>query len=58
MQNKDTAAVVGAGLAGAEAAWQIANAGHRVRLFEMKPVKFSPGAQERRFCGADLLELT
>ena len=49
MQNKDTAAVVGAGLAGAEAAWQIANAGHRVRLFEMKPVKFSPAHKSAGF---------
>ncbi len=31
------AIVVGGGLAGSEAAWQIAEAGHRVRLFEMRP---------------------
>jgi len=30
--------VIGAGLAGAEAAWQIARAGLQVRLFEMRPV--------------------
>lgn len=29
--------VIGGGLAGTEAAWQIANRGHRVRLFEMRP---------------------
>ncbi|MDX2268472.1 MAG: methylenetetrahydrofolate--tRNA-(uracil(54)-C(5))-methyltransferase (FADH(2)-oxidizing) TrmFO [Bryobacter sp.] len=29
--------VVGAGLAGTEAAWQLAKAGHRVRLYEMRP---------------------
>lgn len=34
--------VVGAGLAGCEAAWQIANAGLKVTLVEMKPKKFSP----------------
>lgn len=34
--------VVGAGLAGCEAAYQIAKRGIRVRLFEMKPVKKSP----------------
>lgn len=34
--------VVGAGLAGSEAAWQIAQRGHRVRLVEMRPVKKSP----------------
>ncbi|TFH33045.1 MAG: methylenetetrahydrofolate--tRNA-(uracil(54)-C(5))-methyltransferase (FADH(2)-oxidizing) TrmFO, partial [Anaerolineales bacterium] len=30
--------VIGGGLAGSEAAWQIAKAGHRVRLYEMRPV--------------------
>lgn len=34
--------VIGAGLAGCEAAWQIANRGIRVRLYEMKPKKYSP----------------
>ena len=34
--------VCGAGLAGCEAAWQIANRGVKVRLFEMKPYKKSP----------------
>ena len=33
--------VIGAGLAGSEEAWQIAQAGYSVRLFEMKPQKFS-----------------
>lgn len=32
--------VIGAGLAGTEAAWQIANAGHPVTLLEMKPVQY------------------
>lgn len=34
--------VVGAGLAGAEAAWQIANRGVPVKLHEMRPVKQTP----------------
>jgi methylenetetrahydrofolate--tRNA-(uracil-5-)-methyltransferase len=38
----DTVIVVGAGLAGAEAAWQLADAGLRVTLFEMRPVRATP----------------
>lgn len=34
--------VIGAGLAGCEAAWQLANRGFEVELCEMKPAKFSP----------------
>ncbi len=34
--------VIGAGLAGCEAAWQLANAGIEVRLYEQKPVSYSP----------------
>lgn len=34
--------VYGAGLAGCEAAWQIAERGIPVRLFEMKPEKYTP----------------
>src|SRR6184192_4810004 len=34
--------VIGGGLAGVEAAWQAANAGARVRLFEMRPLKQTP----------------
>jgi len=34
--------VIGAGLAGCEAAWQAALRGVKVRLYEMKPKKFSP----------------
>lgn len=36
------AAVIGAGLAGVEAAWQLKNAGIAVDLYEMKPLKRSP----------------
>lgn len=35
-------AVIGAGLAGCEAAWQIASRGVRVVLYEMKPLERSP----------------
>ena len=35
--------VVGGGLAGSEAAWQLAERGHRVQLFEMRPER-STGA--------------
>lgn len=34
--------VIGAGLAGCEAAFQIAKKGKKVKLYEMKPQKFSP----------------
>lgn len=36
------AVVIGAGLAGTEAAWQLANRGIKVKLYEMKPVKKTP----------------
>ena len=36
------ASVIGAGLAGSEAAWQLARRGIHVDLYEMKPVRFSP----------------
>lgn len=39
---KDYITVIGGGLAGTEAAYQIANRGIKVKLYEMKPVKFSP----------------
>jgi len=34
--------VIGGGLAGCEAAYQIAKRGIKVKLYEMKPIKFSP----------------
>lgn len=34
--------IIGGGLAGCEAAWQLLRRGHSVHLFEMKPKKFSP----------------
>ena len=37
-----TVKVIGAGLAGSEAAWQLAQRGIQVRLYEMKPQKMTP----------------
>ncbi len=34
--------IIGGGFAGVEAAWQLANRGIGVRLYEMKPVRYSP----------------
>lgn len=41
--------VIGAGLAGCEAAWQAANRGVKVTLYEMKPNKFSPAHHKSDF---------
>ena len=41
--------VIGAGLAGCEAAWQIANSGIKVKLYEQKPNKFSPAHKTEYF---------
>ncbi len=40
--------IIGGGLAGVEAAWQAANAGADVRLFEMRPVKQTPAHRTDR----------
>ena len=40
--NSKTINVIGAGLAGCEAAWQAARLGAKVNLYEMKPHKKSP----------------
>ncbi|MDE7094709.1 MAG: FAD-dependent oxidoreductase, partial [Oscillospiraceae bacterium] len=39
---KEHAIVIGGGLAGCEAAWQLSQAGISVMLYEMKPNKYSP----------------
>lgn len=39
---KDYITIIGGGLAGCEAAHQIAKKGIKVKLYEMKPIKFSP----------------
>jgi len=45
----DCVKVIGAGLAGSEAAWQLANRGIRVELYEMKPRKMSPAHHSENF---------
>ncbi len=37
MEKREEITIVGGGLAGSEAAWQLAERGHRVRLLEMRP---------------------
>jgi len=41
--------VIGAGLAGSEAAWQIAKRGVKVRLYEMRPIKQTPAHHTDKF---------
>ena len=41
--------VIGAGLAGSEAAWQLANRGIHVTLYEMKPKKMTPAHHSTDF---------
>ncbi|KRN29459.1 tRNA m(5)U-54 methyltransferase [Lactobacillus selangorensis] len=41
--------VIGAGLAGSEAAWQIASRGVDVHLYEMRPVKMTPAHHTSNF---------
>ena len=41
--------IIGAGLAGCEAAWQAAKLGVKVELHEMKPIKFSPAHHSEGF---------
>ncbi|MFZ5995424.1 MAG: methylenetetrahydrofolate--tRNA-(uracil(54)-C(5))-methyltransferase (FADH(2)-oxidizing) TrmFO [Thermodesulfobacteriota bacterium] len=52
MSDLKTVTIIGGGLAGSEAAYQIAKRGIRVTLHEMKPVRFSPVHQSQ-----DLAEL-
>ncbi|MBS7530436.1 FADH(2)-oxidizing methylenetetrahydrofolate--tRNA-(uracil(54)-C(5))-methyltransferase TrmFO [Hazenella sp. IB182353] len=46
---KEQITVVGAGLAGSEAAWQIAKRGINVQLIEMRPVKMTPAHRGDQF---------
>ena len=43
------ATVIGAGLAGCEAAWQLAKRGVQVTLIEMKPEKYTPAHHSAGF---------
>ena len=45
----ETVKVIGAGLAGSEAAWQLAQRGISVELYEMKPRKMSPAHHSENF---------
>ena len=45
----DTVIIFGAGMAGCEAAWQLAQKGVMVNLFEMKPQKMSPAHHAPEF---------
>lgn len=49
MTNEKKIKVIGAGLAGCEAAWQLANMGISVELYEMKPKKYSPAHKSPDF---------
>ena len=49
MNNQPIVTVVGAGLAGCEAAWQLASRGIPVRLVEMKPLRYSPAHKSPGF---------
>ena len=48
--NMENVVVIGAGLAGCEAAWAIANEGIKVTLYDMKPDKKSPAHQKDGIC--------
>ena len=49
MMNNRSAVVIGAGLAGSEASWQLASRGIRVHLYEMRPVINTPAHHTDRF---------
>ncbi len=46
--------IIGGGLAGCEAAWQLTKRGHEVELREMKPAKLSPAHRIAASCRACL----
>ncbi|WP_397338391.1 MULTISPECIES: FADH(2)-oxidizing methylenetetrahydrofolate--tRNA-(uracil(54)-C(5))-methyltransferase TrmFO [Paenibacillus] len=49
LTNEQQVTVIGAGLAGTEAAWQIASRGVRVKLYEMRPVVKTPAHHTDKF---------
>ena len=48
MNNKEVT-IIGAGLAGCEAAYFLANRGIKVKLYEMRPVKNTPAHKSEKF---------
>jgi len=46
----NTITIIGAGLAGSEAALQLAARGHCVRLLEQKPLRRTPAQTSDAFC--------
>ena len=49
MVNRKKIRIIGAGLAGSEAAWQCARRGIRCELYEMRPVRSTPAHQTSHF---------
>ena len=49
MENRAVIKIIGAGLAGCEAAYQAAKLGVKVMLYEMKPIKYSPAHHNPNF---------
>lgn len=49
MKTQDTVIVIGAGLAGSEAAWQLAKQGIYVKLYEMRPGQMTPAHHTPNF---------
>lgn len=49
MKTQDTVIVIGAGLAGSEAAWQLAKQGIYVKLYEMRPGQMTPAHHTPHF---------
>src|SRR5215510_2005388 len=49
MNEKAQVTVIGGGLAGSEAAWQVAQRGVKVRLCEMRPVRPTPAHKSSNF---------
>ncbi len=49
MANLKTINIIGGGLAGSEAAWQVANLGLNVKLYEMRPVRMTDAHHSQNF---------
>ena len=49
MNQNQTVHVIGAGLAGVEAAYQVAKNGINVKLYEMRPIKMTPAHHTGNF---------